>query len=183
MERVLLNENGLDFGISDKFDSRYLVPIIKNLLSKAETNWDDYNEVYHCCKLIETVKADHRMSMDFHFLKNSEQYLGIALVTHGELNLELFFKKSFQIAEKVNDILIFNYFHISSDGRGNGEKWLRDVIIEYYKLFHYKAVYIKSSHPKVFSMYSRLGVEIGEYLSQSDNERYERSGKIFRIPL
>ncbi|HGM3506378.1 TPA: hypothetical protein ACKOR7_000943 [Clostridioides difficile] len=42
---------------------------------------------------------------------------------------------------------------------------------------------VKSSHPKVFTLYNRLDKCIGEYISRSDNGLYERIGKMFRISL
>lgn len=174
--------NGIDFGITNEFKSEYLIPIIQNLLFKAENQWDDYNEVYHCCNLIETVRRNKNMNMDFHIMKKGEKYLGIALVSSGILDYKTFFKEPIQISEDTKDILIFNYFHISKEGRGNGEMWLKQII-EYYKSKHYKSIYLKSSHAKVFSMYNRLGLEIGEYSSHSDNNLFERKGKVFKIIL
>ncbi|NRZ12029.1 hypothetical protein [Clostridium beijerinckii] len=54
--KIISKTNGISFGVSSEFKSEYLAPIIQNLLFKAENEWDDYNEVYHCCKLIENVK-------------------------------------------------------------------------------------------------------------------------------
>ncbi|QKY68720.1 hypothetical protein [Lentibacillus sp. CBA3610] len=93
------------------------------------------------------------------------------------------FTQPILVNENINEVLIFNYFHISQEGRGNGERWLKKVIMPYYKLKEYKAIYLKSSHPKSFSLYSRLGVEIGSYESNSDNHLMTRKGKIFKIPL
>lgn len=182
MEIILGNMNGIDFGISSEFNGKYLAPIIKNLLYKAENEWDDYDEVYHCCKLIEKIKSSENMKMDFHIMKKDEKYLGIALVSSGILDYPLFFREPVQIDEEDQDVLIFNYFHISQEGRGNGEIWLKNIM-QYYKSKQYKAIYLKSSHPKVFSMYRRLGAEIGEYSGRSDNGLFERKGKIFKIEL
>lgn len=55
--------------------------------------------------------------------------------------------------------------------------WFKNIIK------YYKAIYLKSSHPKVFSMYNRLGKEVGEYSSKSDNDLVEGKGKIFKIFL
>lgn len=175
--------NNISFGVSTKFTSKYLTPIIQNLLIKAENEWDDYNEIYHCCKLIELVRKNHNMIMDFHIMIKDENYLGIALVSKGILDYKLFFKESIMISEEDKDVLIFNYFHIAQEGRGNGETWFRDFILPYYKSKNYKAIYLKSSHQMVFSMYNRLGKEIGEYIGSSDNGLYERKGKIFKITL
>lgn len=175
--------NDINLGVSTEFKSEYLEPIIQNLLFKAENEWDDYNEVYHCCKLIESVKSSENMNMDFHIMMKGEKRLGIALVSRGVFDYKMFFKEPIMINEDDKDVVIFNYFHISQEGRGNGERWLRDSIMQYYKSKHYKAIYLKSSHLKVFSMYSRLGIEVGEYTSSSDNELFKRKGKIFKIIL
>ena len=179
----IINEiNGISFCVSTEFKTKYLTPIIQNLLFKSENEWDDYNEVYHCCKLIERVKSNVDMNMDFHIMKIDEKYLGIALVSRGIIDYKMFFTEPIQINENDKEILIFNYFHISQEGRGNGEMWL-NIIIQYYKSQHYNVIYLKSSHPKVFSMYNRLGKEIGEYTCSSDNKLFERKGKIFKIRL
>lgn len=179
---IINSANGIDFGVSKEFQSQYLTPIIQNLLFKSENQWDDYDEVYHCNRLINWVKKNKDMNMDFHIMKKDEKYLGIALVTSGKIDYSLFFKEEIDIEEKDSEILIFNYFHISKEGRGNGEVWFKNII-KYYKEKNYKAIYLKSSHPKVFSMYNRLGKEIGQYSSKSDNELFERQGKIFKTIL
>lgn len=94
----------------------------------------------------------------------------------------MFFKEQIDIEEKDNEVLIFNYFHISKEGRGKGEAWFKNII-KYYNKKNYKAIYLKSSHPKVFSMYNRLGKEIGQYYSKSDNDLFERKGRVFKICL
>ncbi|OOM80199.1 hypothetical protein [Clostridium sp. BL-8] len=179
---IISEINGINFGISKEFKSEYLSPIIQNLQFKAENEWDDYNEVYHCCKLIEDVKNNKNMNMDFHIMRKDEKCLGIALVSSGIIDYKMFFKEPIYIDEDNKEILIFNYFHISKEGRGNGELWLKKII-QYYKYKNYKAIYLKSTHPKVFSMYNRLGIEIGEYSTFSDNKLLERKGKIFKIIL
>ncbi len=179
---IISEINGINFGISKEFKSEYLMPIIQNLQFKAENEWDDYNEVYHCCKLIEDVKNNKNMNMDFHIMRKDEKFLGIALVSSGIIDYKMFFKEPIYIDEDNKDILIFNYFHIAKEGRGNGELWLKKII-QYYKAKHYKAIYLKSTHPKVFSMYNRLGIKIGEYSTSSDNKLFERKGKIFKIML
>ena len=180
---VIQNKNGINFGVATEFNSKYLTPIIQNLLFKVENEWDDYNEVYHCCNLIEKVRNNEDMNMDFHIMMNDDKYLGIALVTKGNIDYKTFFKQPIPINENKNDVLIFNYFHISQEGRGNGQYWFKDIIIPYYKSKNFKTLYVKSSHQKVFSLYSRLGEEIGEYTSSSDNQLFVRKGKIFEIIL
>lgn len=125
---IISENNGINFGVSSEFKIEYLTPIIQNLLFKAENEWDDYNEVYHCCRLIESVKSNENMNMDFHIMKRDGKYLGLALVTSGILDYKMFFKESIHINEQDKEVLIFNYFHISQEGRGNGEMWLKNTV-------------------------------------------------------
>lgn len=183
MEHLLHKEGDFQFLITNTFDGKMLIPIIKNLLHKAENEWDDYDEVYHCCHLIETVRKNQNMKMDFHILKKGEDNIGIGLVTHGIIDMPLFFSDTMRTLDAAENFLVFNYFHISHDDRGHGTHWLRDIILPYYQAKGFVAVYIKSSHAKVFSLYNRLGESIGEYESKSDNGLWTRPGKIFRVPL
>ena len=121
--------------------------------------------------------------MDFHVMMQGEKNLGIALVNKGIIDYKIFFQDLTPINENNKDVLIFNYFHISQEGRGLGQIWFRDIIMPYYKDKNFKTIYVKSSHTKVFSLYSRLGIEIGEYTNSSDNQLFMRKGKIFKIML
>lgn len=145
--------------------------------------WDDYDEVFHCTRLIETIRAAKKMTLDFHFIRKNQQVIGILLATHGELDYCLFFQEVSQLELKVEEVVIFNYFHVAPEGRGNGEFWLKDIILLYYQRKGRKKGYIKSSHPKVFSLYERLGKKIGTYTAFSNNRLIERQGEIFELPL
>lgn len=183
MKQLLYENSGFKYSVTDAFESDMLVPITRNLLYKVENEWDDYNEVYHCWQLIETVRNSLNMKMDFHFIRSGQQTVGVGLVTYGVIDMHTFFPDSFTMDESVDGTLIFSYFHICSEARGTGEHWLRDIILPYYKEKGFVSLYVKSSHPKVFSLYSRLGECVGEYSSKSDNDLYVRQGKIFRIRL
>ena len=98
---IIHKKNDIDFGVSTEFNSKYLTPIINNLLFKAENEWDDYNEVYHCSSLIENVRKSKYMNMDFHIMRKDEKYLGIALVTKGTIDYKTFFKEPIPINEKI----------------------------------------------------------------------------------
>lgn len=183
MKQLLYENRGFNYSVTDTFESDMLVPITRNLLYKVENEWDDYNEVYHCCQLIETVRNSPEMKMNFHFIRNAQQTVGVGLITYGVIDMHIFFPDSFTLNEPMESTLIFNYFHICAEARGTGEHWLRDIIIPYYKEKGFVSLYVKSSHPKVFSLYGRLGECVGQYESKSDNELHVRSGKIFRIRL
>jgi hypothetical protein len=47
----------------------------------------------------------------------------------------------------------------------------------------YTAFYLKTSHPKAFPLYERLGPVIANYTIPSDNGLYQRTGRIYRLPL
>ncbi|MFC9601679.1 hypothetical protein ACFTQL_28460 [Peribacillus butanolivorans] len=88
---VIHKINDINFGVATEFNSKYLTPIIQNLLFKVENEWDDYNEVYHCCNLIEKVRNNNDMNIDFHVMMKDEKYLGIALVNKGIIDYKIFF--------------------------------------------------------------------------------------------
>lgn len=183
MEQQLQKERDCEFYLTDTFRGELLAPVIKNLLWKAEHGWDDYDEVAHCCRLVEQVKQDPNMQMDFHYIKKGGAQVGLATITHGKIDKQLFFPASIGLLEDLDKIVMFNYFHVSSEGRGNGAHWMRDIIMPYYGERGFQALYVKSSHPKVFSLYGRLGDAVGTYLSKSDNGLFEREGRMFRVPL
>lgn len=176
-------ENGCDFYLTDTFWGELLAPVIKNLLWKAEHDWDDYDEAAHCCRLVERVRQKPEMQMDFHYIKKDGVHVGLAAVTYGEIDKQLFFPLDIDLPDALNKIIMFNSFHVSAEGRGNGEHWMRDIIIPHYAAQGFWALYVKSSHPKVFSLYGRLGEVVGTYTSKSDNGLFEREGRIFRVPL
>lgn len=56
-----------------------------------ENQWDDYDEVYHCSRLIQGVNKNIDMNMDFHIMKKYEKYLGIAIISSEKIDYSLFF--------------------------------------------------------------------------------------------
>jgi hypothetical protein len=183
VEVLLAQWNGLQVCLSHQFSGEMLSPILENLLDKARTGWDDYDEVFHCCQLIQAVAQDPDLHMDFHTLRHSGQTVGLGLMTAGKVNCPLFFPKGLAPTDPESSVLLFNYFHISPTARGVGEQWLREILLPHYAQQGFHAVYVKSSHPKVFSLYSRLGDAVGHYSTPSDNGLFVRSGTLFRIPL
>lgn len=181
---LLLHENSeLRYWVTDTFEGNMLVPIIKNMLYKAENDWDDYNEVYHCCQFIEAIRKNPSIKMDFHYIKKGEETIGVGLMTYGEINTLTSFPADFSIPDSIENALAFSYFHVSPEGRGIGEHWLRDIILPYYAEQGFASMYVKSSHPRVYSLYKRLGEHIASYRRENDNGLYHRDGEIFRISL
>lgn len=183
MEWLLSKNKEFRYCVADAFEGNMLTPIMKNMLYKAETEWDDYNEVYHCCQFIEAVRKNPFLNTDFHYVKKDKDTIGIGLMTYGEMNTLTSFPADFNLPGSTENVLAFNYFHVSPEGRGIGECWLRDIILPYYAGKGFASVYVKSSHSRVFSLYKRLGESVASYKSESDNGLYQREGKIFRILL
>ncbi|MEA4934848.1 MAG: hypothetical protein VB071_14895 [Lawsonibacter sp.] len=183
MEQLLRQEGTLEFLVSDTFEAAMLSPIIQNLLVKAEHEWDDYDEVYHCCQMVEAVRREDRLRMKFHFLRRNGCVVGVGLMTGGQIVCPLFFPDHLFPPEPREGLFVFNYFHVAPGARGVGSRWLREVILPYCRAQGGRTVYIKSSHPMVFSLYARLGSEVGHYSARSDNGLFERPGTLFRIDL
>ncbi|MBP1044317.1 hypothetical protein I6N95_25235 [Vagococcus sp. BWB3-3] len=123
------------------------------------------------------------MVTDFHFIRQNQQIIGVLLGTRGELDYRLFFQEVALLEPKGKEVVMLNYFHIAPEGRGNGQFWLKEIILKYYQNEGLSKAYIKSSHPQVFSLYQRLGKQIGEYSSLSDNGLFERQGRVFELSL
>ncbi|MFQ6792598.1 MAG: hypothetical protein ACLRT4_07445 [Thomasclavelia sp.] len=175
----LARRNGYKFIVEKEFKGEYLCPIIDNLKAKYIDGFDDYNEVYHCNQLIHQLNQDSKIKLDYHLMYQEDKCLGLALIATGTIDaLEFFDQPLFKTTDKA---IVLNYFHISSQGRGNGTYWLKNIILPYYQDKDY--MYLKSSHPHAFSLYQRLGEVIGEYETVSDNGDFKRKGKLFKIKV
>lgn len=183
MKRILQTEGEQEFWVSDRFEGEMLSPVILNLLDKAQKGWDDYDEVYHCMQLIEQMRANPEQQMDFHTLCRCGQTVGLCLVTRGKDIPQTFLKREVQDGIPAEKRLMFHYFHIAPDARGCGEHWFKEIIQPYYAAQGFAAIYLKSSHPRAFSLYARLGSEIGTYTARSDTRQNLREGRIYRIDL
>ncbi len=184
MTTVLHRKDGLEFCFSPAFEGRFLLPVLDNIRDKIlHGAWDDYNEAYHCSRLIHEFSRTPGLTLDFHTLRREEEILGIAVLTHGAIDPLIYAESGISISDPVDQVVLFNYFHISPAGRGNGSFWLRDLILPFYADQGYTALYLKSSHPRAFPFYDRLGTAIGRYATPSDNGEYRRDGRIYRIRM
>ena len=53
MTTVLYRKNDLEFCFSDVFEGRFLLSLLENMKEKIlHEEWDDYDELHHCCKII-----------------------------------------------------------------------------------------------------------------------------------
>ncbi|QZY54550.1 hypothetical protein [Crassaminicella profunda] len=180
---VLKKINDLEFKVVEGFNIKYLEPIVLNMLWKMKNNWDDYNEVYHCCQLMESIQKTDDAWIHTHMMKKREEVVGVVFIEGGKIDFNHYLKVKINNEVINENNVMLNYFHIAPDARGNGYKWLSQMIIPHYKNKGIKNIFLKSSHEKSFSLYRRLGSEIGCYTTKSDNQLYTREGKVFQIKI
>lgn len=175
---ILFQKDNLIFKKETQFKGEFLSPLILNLNDKFINCYDDYNEVYHCNQLIHKLSIDSNITLDYHVLYQNNSCCGIALISFGYLTSPLS-----ELDVNPDDCIVLNYFHITKSARGTGTFWLNDIILPHYQKLGFKTCYLKSSHQKAFSLYSRLGKKIGEYTTMSDNHQYIRNAAIFEIKI
>jgi len=184
MTTALYTKDDLQFCVSDSFESRFLLSLVENLKEKLlNDTWDDYNEIYHCCRIIHEFSRTPGLTMDFHTLRRGESLLGMVIITHGSIAPDIYAQHGLHISDPIHEVALLNYFHIAPEGRGNGTFWIRDIVMPLYADLGYTAFYLKTSHPKVFPLYDRLGAVIGHYTQSSDNMIHQRKGRLYRLPL
>ncbi|WP_041139406.1 hypothetical protein [Beduini massiliensis] len=177
---LLRKEEEYRFELHHTFKGEFLSPIIMNLNDKFVNHYDDYDEVYHCNQKIHQIMALPNVTLDFHVLYKNNQCIGIALITHGQVNSEKLLDQK-NLIESPQESIILNYYHIYEKGHGLGTRWLKEIIFPYYKSFGKHAMYLKSSHAKAFPFYLRMGQKIGTYKTKSDNGLFIREGQLFKI--
>ena len=184
MTTVLYTKDDLEFCVSDTFEGVYLTSLLDNMKEKlVQGGWDDYNEVHHCCKIIHDLSRTPGLTIDYHFLRRSGQHLGMVMMTHGDVSPDIYRSSGLILSDPIREVVLLNYFHIAPEGRGNGTFWLRDLLMPLYASKGYSTIYLKTSHPRAFHLYDRLGTVIGNYTFPSDNGVYQRTGRIYRLPL
>ena len=178
---ILLHDHqNLKFFVDTEFSIPYLSPIQKFVQWKLESdNWDDYNELYHASRLIETLRTYHDIWFESHSLFKEDKMIGVLFIVGGAIaRLE----ERFVIEDETRSLLL-KYFHIVEKGNGYGSLWLNSVVIPYYREKGYRQIYVNSSHKDSFPFYHRLGEKISEYEQQSDSHLNKRTGSSFLIRL
>ena len=173
----------LSFRSSEVFSPSMLTPIARNLTEKLKHDWDDYNELAHCLDLIEETRRLPDAHMVFHTAERGEEVVGTLIVTTGMGFLAERFPPGLSVDMPESRCAALNYFHVSPDARGIGERWLREIVLPSVAAMGKDLVLVKSSHPRAFSLYRRLGSEVGSYSVRSDHGLFTREGRIFAIPL
>ena len=173
----------LTYRASESFSPSMLTPVARNLIEKLQRDWDDYNELAHCLDLIEETRRLPDAHMTFHTAERGGDVVGFLIVTTGTGFLAGRFPPGFSAGVPESRCAALNYFHVAPDTRGIGEHWLREIVLPSVAAMGKELVLVKSSHPKSFSLYRRLGREVGRYSAKSDHGLLTREGRIFAIVL
>jgi hypothetical protein len=178
MKIIGTKENNINFKVYSKFENRLFLPIGKYVNWKLENNWDDYNELYHAIKYIESLNNIDGVWYEIHAIEEKEEIKGVVTIVGGDLS-----KLGIKFNFNKDKTLLLKYFHIIEKGKGYGSYWLKSIIIPYYLDKGYNEIQVSSSHPKSFDFYRKIGSEIESYTKISDNELYERKCKSFLISI
>lgn len=167
--------------------NKYLYPVEEYIKEKNINGmYDDWNELEHTIKWVENILKSINENtgdiLDIYYLEDNNKVIGVIFSLSGNDNI-LKFKEKNNIISKTDKIAQLSCFHILKDYRGIGSKWLKDEVLKDLKNEGIEEVYIKSSHNKALNLYDRIGTKIGNYISISDNELYQRYGYIYKIDL
>lgn len=167
--------------------NKYLYPVKEYVKEKIDNNmYDDWNEWEHTTKWIEEIlKSIYGNSgdvLEIYYLKDNEKIIGVIFCLSGSNNLRNFLQEN-DIEQTDSKVAQLSCFHILKDYRGIGKKWIEDEVLKDLKEQGFEKVYIKSSHNKASSLYDKIGTIIGNYISTSDHQLYQRYGNIYKIDL
>ncbi|MDR7131634.1 hypothetical protein J2X69_003998 [Algoriphagus sp. 4150] len=177
---VLKKTDKLTFSFSKSFDIKFLAPISSYVDWKLSNGyWDDYNELFHVAKLVDSLLNNPELWFDTHTIIKNNIVVGVLLIVGGKISK---MENKYEIIDEKHSLLL-KYFHVVEKGKGIGSHWIKNVIIPYYKNQGYNQIYVNSSHPKSFSFYRNFGKLIATYEQNSDNKLFKRTGECFKIEL
>jgi hypothetical protein len=155
--QILQETEQIKFAVDTAFDSSYLLPVGRYMLWKLENRiWDDYNELYHATAFVENLKTYPDIWLHIHLFLKKDTISGVLFIVGGKIST---LESRYQI-EKEAESLLLKYFHITVKGQGYGSRWLKTVIMPYYKQKYYKKILVSSSHTASFPFYQQLGKQI-----------------------
>ena len=177
---LLSEKEDIQFLVDPTFNINYLYPVQKFVEWKLENNcWDDYNELFHACQLVELLKKEESVWFETHLIVKNEVVIGSLIIVGGEIaKLE----NKYSIEDQEHSLLL-KYFHIVEKGKGYGSQWLKSVIFPYYREKGYRQIFVNSSHKDSFPFYARLGNLIATYEQPSDNQIYTRRRNSYLIKI
>lgn len=167
---------------------RLLIPVKKYVEEKKDCDiYDDYNEFNNTVQWFENRKSAILNNKDIitaYYIENySNEVIGIIFALTGNYSIENFLERHNIEVKKDDSKCQLICFHIDKNYRGIGKKFVENYVFEDLKKKNINTVFIKSSHNKALSLYSKLGEKIGNYIGLSEHKLYQRYGYIYRIEL
>lgn len=180
MNRLLHENKDFKYYVTDIFNSKMLIPIVKNIRCNKENEWYDYNEMQRCHTLINSIH-ETGLKLDFHSICKGEDMVGIGIIAHGTENVTFAFPKTFHPAEEADSIVICSQLHFPVEKLDMGNYWLENIILPYYSEKGFEALYVKSSYFKAISLQRGLGKRMEQY--HNDTGLKPQAERIYRIQL
>ena len=146
--------------------------------------YDDWNEAERTEKWVKKALCDASGSLCIYYLKEQNEVVGSAFallrsaITQSDLAAN-------GVTPASPDFAHVTCIHLKKAlrGKGKGQDFLANEVFADLKAQGIRQVYIKSSHPKAFALYERLGKCVGHYAEPSDQGLYLRYGNIYQIDL
>lgn len=166
---------------------RLLNPVKKYVEEKKNNGmYDDYNEFNNSIKEFENKKEsiiNNEDNLTAYYIENNNEVIGIIFAITGKCSISNFLKKYNIPAEQSSNYCQLTCFHINKDFRGIGRKFLENYVFEDLRKRKINTIFIKSSHNRALSLYSKLGKLVGNYIGLSEHQLYQRYGYIYKIEL
>lgn len=176
--KVLQEIDNIKFTLNQNFNYSLLTPVGDYVNWKISNDqWDDYNELFHVSKLIESLSQNLDLWFDTHNIIKNNKIIAVLLIVGGNIKR---IEGKYELEEHS---LLLKYLHIIEKGKGLGSYWLQNIIIPYYKKQGFKQIYVNSSHQKSFPFYKKFGTSIASYEQMSDNNKFKRKGECFKINI
>ena len=165
-----------------------LLSPVKRYVEEKKINgmYDDYDEYKNTIQWIENIKniiLNEEDVLTAYYIENSENdIVGIIFaLTENEIIKKFREKHNIKVDDCKQCQLIC--FHIDKQYRGIGKKFLENYVFKDLKDKKINIIFIKSSHNKALSLYSKFGNVVGNYIGISENQLYQRYGYIYKIQL
>lgn len=176
-------------GVTVEALASYLSPVEQYCAEKIRKGqYDDWDEAEHTrqwlCGVLDSINTNGHGKLNVYYLEKETEIIGAAFALYESRSLLETLKKD-GVAPPNERVAQVTCFHIIEKYRGHGigKAWLETEILRDLQRLGVQAVYIRSSHHRALPLYERLGKKVGNYISVSDHQLYQRYGYIFQIDL
>ena len=168
---------------------KYLSPIKQFGQEKTRKGtYDDWDEAKHTAQWLQnamaSIQTQEQSRLNIYYLEEDQKIIGVAFaLINSSITLESLSNDG--VVPDAADIAHVTGIHIVEDyrGKGRGSSWLQGEVFADLRREGVQQVYIRSSHHKALALYERLGTKVGNYISISDSNLYQRYGYIYKIDL